>query len=756
MPGHRIEDVRLVQGTGRFVSDLPCPGALHAVFVRSPHAHARILSVDVEAARAMPGVAGIVTAADLATDGLRTFPLGFDFLGPGGRGLPPAGRHALAGDKIRHLGDPVSLVVAATRADALDAAEQVVAAYEELPCVSTIAESLAPGAPAVWPDAPDNVAYLWERSDRAPVDEAFAAAAHVVRHAVPISRVAIAPMEPRSALALVDEAGRLVLHIPHQQPFALRAALAAVFGCQPSDIRVLVPDIGGSFGLRTGLHGEEVALLWATRRLGRPIRWVADRSESFLADDPGRDVQLRTALALDGAGRFLALDLALDVNVGAYLSGRSTALVNNVGGAAGVYRIPHIAAAVRGILTHTVPTGPYRGAGRPEATFAIESTIDVAARQLGLSPVDLRRRNLIGAEEMPYRTALTFTYDSGDFAANMDRAEELADLAAYPGRKAASQARGRLRGIGIVNLIEAAGGPFGRPGADAASLRAEPDGTVTLATGAISSGQGTETVLVRMVAERLGISPERVIYRAGDTDLLPTGRGNGGSAASGTTTSAVALTVDRFVDAARERAGGKLEAAATDIVIESGRLVVAGTDLACSLAELAQEDELSAGDHFAPETVTFPNGCHVCEVEVDPQTGHVEVVSYLAVEDLGRVLDHVLVEGQVHGGVAQGIGQGLMEQVRYEPGSGQLLTGSFVDYAMPRAADMPPFVSDTLATVTAVNPAGAKGVGEAGTVGSLVAVVNAVNDALAGCGAPPVSMPATAARVWAALKQAEG
>ena len=754
MPKGRLEDHRFIRGAGGYLSDLAVPGALHAVFVRAPFAHATIRSIDADAACAAPGVVAVFTAADLAADGIRSFAIGFDMPGPGGRPMPPAGRHALAGRTVRHLGDPVALVVAESAISAADAAELVAVEYDALPAVASILEAVAEGAPAVWPEAPDNIAFLWSAGDRDAVERAFATAAHVIRHEAPVTRVAVNPMEPRAALARVDEAGRMVLHVPHQQPYALRTLLGAVFACPPTDIQILVPDIGGSFGLRTGLHGEDVALLWAARRLGRPVRWVSDRSETFLADDHGRDVQLRAALALDRDGRFLAFDVGFDTNAGAYLSGRSTALINNVGGAAGVYRIPAIAAEVRGVVTHTVPTGPYRGAGRPEATFAIESTIDEAARALGMSPVELRRRNLIGADEMPYRTALTFTYDCGDFAANMDKAAELSDLAGYAARKAESGARGRVRGLGIVNLIEAAGGPYGKPSPDASSLRAEGDGTVTLVTGAISTGQGTETILSRMVSERLGIPIEAVTYKFGDTDLLRIGRGNGGSGASGTTTTAVSRAIERFVERARDLAADKLEAAQADLVVADGKVTVAGTDIACTLADLARDGELSGTDEFAPAGTTFPNGCHVCEVEIDPETGAVAVVAYVAVEDLGRIFDEVLVEGQVHGGVAQGIGQALLEEVRHEAGSGQLVTGSFVDYAMPRAGDMPPLASATLETVTRVNETGAKGVGEAGTVGSLVVVANAVNDALGQLGAPPLAMPATAARVWAAIRQA--
>ena len=753
----RIEDDRFLWGAGTYTSDLFLAGLTHAVFVRASVPHARIVSVDVSVARTKPGVLAVFTASDLAADGIPDIPVGFDLRRPDGGALPPAGRRVLAREVVRHLGEPVAIVIAESGAEAADAAEHVAIAYEELMAVTSAREASGAAAPLVWPEAPGNLGFCWAGGNKPAVQAAFRAAAHVSRQAMHISRVAAHPLEVRSALGRIDEAGRMVLHIGHQQPHALRDALArSIFRVAPRLIRVISPDVGGSFGLKTGVHSEEVAVLWAAQTLGRPVRWVASRSEAFLGDDHSRDVDIVAALALDLDGNFLALDVRFDINVGCYLSGRSIASINNVGGVAGVYRIPAIAAEVYGVLTNTNPTGPYRGAGRPEATFAIERIIDIAAREIGRDPFELRRQNLIGSEEMPFKTALTFTYDCGDFAGNMDRAADLADLQGFPARRAEAAARGRLRGIGIANLIESAGGPFGRPARDSATLRVRPDGAVVLSTGALSTGQGVETVLSNLVARRLGVPVHRIIYQSGDTDSLAFGRGSGGSSASGVTGPTVAAAVDALIERARDLAADRLEAGRADLTFSDGEFAVIGTDLRCTLAWLAQAMEadatdLSASSEFQPLSVTFPNGCHVCEVEIDQETGEVAALRYVAVEDVGRVLDPVLVDGQIHGGVAQGLGQALMETLHYEPASGQLITGSFVDYAMPRASDMPTLVAVTRETLTAINALGAKGVGEAGTVGSLVVAINAVCDAIAPLGVPHIDMPASAARIWAII-----
>jgi carbon-monoxide dehydrogenase large subunit len=592
----------------------------------------------------------------------------------------------------------------------------------------------------------------------------MARAAHVTRLDYGVSRVAASPMEPRASLAFRGEDGRMVLQSSTQNPFQLRDGLAKVFGLQPAELRVLAGDVGGSFGMKAGLFREDALVFWAARRLGCPVRWVSDRAEAFLSDDQARDVRFEAGLALDGDGDFLALEVRYDVNVGAYLSGRSLNPIFNIGGIAGVYRTPVITAEIRGVLTNTVPTSPYRGAGRPDATFVIERLIDLAARETGRDPIALRRRNLIPAEAMPFKTGLIFEYDCGEFAANMDLAAERADLAGFPARREDAARRGKLRGLGVCNPIEVAGGPYGRRVPDHARIEVATDGTVHLSTGGMSVGQGLETVFPALVAGRLGIPAERVIYHQGDTDGLATGRGSGGSSGLCISGSAVALAADATIAAGRERAAEHLEAASVDIDYAAGRYTVAGTDRSVSLAELAAapppngeafEPGLSVPGTFLPPSVTFPNGCHICEVEIDPETGVVAVVSYVAVEDIGRVVNPTLAHGQIHGGIAQGLGQALAERVVYDPESGQLLTGSFMDYAMPRAADMPPITIAMREVPTKINPLGVKGVGEAGTVGALAAIINAICDALAPLGIDHFEMPATPDRVWAAIKKAK-
>lgn len=764
----RDEDERLLTGTGRYAADIMAEGAAHAVFVRSPHSRGRLLGFDLEDARVLPGVVGIYTAEDLARDGIVDLPTGVSLSRGEGAPSPKARRPFLASNEVRHLGEPLALVVAETAAQAAEAAELVMPELDELPAVATLEEATAKDAPAVWPEAPDNVGFLWTYGDRQAVQTAIAGAAHVVRREFRISRVAASPLEPRAALGDVDEDGRLVLKLSHQAPFPLRDQLARdVFRVEPSKLRVIAPDVGGSFGMKLGVHPEEVLVLWAARHLGRPVQWICSRSEAFLADDHARDVRVSATLALDEDLTFKALDALLEVNIGSYLSSRSLATVGNVGGIAGVYRTPLIAAEVKGIMSHSVPTGPYRGAGRPEATFVIERLIDIAARQLGIDPFELRHRNLIPSEAMPYKTGLTFTYDCGDFARNMEKAAEVANLEGYAARRERSLERGMLRGLGISNPIEAAGGPYGAIRKDAAEVTITRDGTVTLKSGVMSTGQGLETAISRLVAEGLGVDRAQVRFVQGDTGLIAEGRGSGGSSALSNGGSATRIAVERVIEKGRQIAGHHLEAAAQDIEYADGRFTVVGTDRSIALAEVAAlaEDSINlpeglslglfASGEFKPEEVTFPNGCHICELEIDRETGRVRIVNYVAVEDIGNVLYPMLAHGQMQGGIVQGIGQALSEAIVYEQASGQLLTGSFNDYAMPIAAEMPSIQIVSQPVPTALNPLGVKGVGEAGTVGALSATINAVCDALAPLGIDHLEMPASPQRIWAAIHAAE-
>ncbi len=765
----RVEDERLLRGQGRYTADIPFENLAYAVVVRAPHAHARLLGIALEEAQAAPGVLGVFTAADLAADGLPDIPASTAMKRADGTPSPSTARPVLARDRVRFLGEGYALVVAESLAAAIDAAELVVGDFDELPVAATLEEATREDAPAVWDEAPDNCAFVWRKGERAALEEAFADARHVVRQEIRISRVHANPMEPRAAVGAVAPDGRLELHISHQTPFPLRDALARdLFKLPPGQLRVVAPDVGGSFGMKLGIHPEEVLVLWAARRLGRPVRWVADRSEAFLADDHGRDVRMQAALALDEALNFVALDVTLELNLGCYVSSRSLASVGNVGGIAGVYRTPLIGAEIRGVLSHSVPTGPYRGAGRPEATYAIERLIDIAARQLAVDPFELRRRNLIPKEAMPFQTALTFAYDCGDFAENMKQAAAAADLAGFPARRAAALAEGKLRGLGIANCIEAAGGPYGNVRKDGARLSIAPDGTITLDSGVMSTGQGLETALPGLVAEGLGIGRDRIRFVQGDTDRLADGRGSGGSSALTTGGTAVTFAVEKVIEKGRAIAAHHFEAAPADVEFAAGRFTVVGTDRTLDLAAVATLaadpaalpegmapglDELA---EFQPSDVTYPNGCHLCEVEIEQETGRVRVVNYVAAEDIGTVLYPTLVHGQIHGGVVQGIGQAVGEAIVYQEGSGQLTTGSFNDYAMPVAAEIPPIRILSQPVPTALNPLGAKGVGEAGTVGALAATMNAVCDALAPLGVRHLDMPASPLRVWQALQEAAG
>jgi carbon-monoxide dehydrogenase large subunit len=637
--------------------------------------------------------------------------------------------------------------------------------YRELPVVIDPLAALRSDAPKVWDELPDNIGFLWNRGDAERTEQKLREAAHVTHLDFTVSRVTANSMEPRGAWAEPGPDGRLLLYPSIQSPYPLRNGIAQnVLKIASEDIHVLVGDVGGSFGMKSGVQQEYALVCWAARKLNRPVRWVEDRNEGFLTDEQAREMHIHAELGLDGDGKFTAFKLRWNVNLGAYVSGRSGWPVGNIGGAAGVYHIPTMYAESCGIMTHTVPTAAYRGAGRPEATYTIERVIDVAARELRIDPYELRRRNLIPPEAMPYKTALTFTYDCGEFEENMKLAASLSDLDGFPARREAAKRQGKLRGIGICNCIEVAGGPFLRPAKDMATLRLAEDGALILKTGSVSVGQGLETAFSQLVADRFGLPLSQVRYEQGDTDDLPYGKGNGGSGALCIGGSAVSLAVDAVIEKARRIAAELLEAAAVDVTFEAGLFRIAGTDRSVDLASVAraaydpahippgEEGGLVESGEFTPTAVTFPNGTHICEVEIDLETGVTELVAYSAVEELGRVLNPLLVAGQIHGGVAQGIGQALGEQIRFDPDSGQMLTASFMDYQMPRAWDFPELRLATREVPTKNNPLGAKGVGEAGTVGALAAVMNAVNDALAPLGVRHFDMPATPDRVWQVVR----
>lgn len=756
----RIEDDRLVTGRGRYVGDIDHPGTLVGVVVRAQVAHARIVTIDTQAARDVPDVVAIYTAADLAADGIEDFPCSVNLPGADGKPAFPARRPVLARDRIRAVGEPVAFVVAETYEAAEAAAELVVVDTEDLGAIVSPKAARAAGAQRIWSEAAGNVAYVWKRGDAEKADRAMAGAARVVHLASNVSRVNALSLEARGALGRVDESGRLVLHASNQSPHALKAGVAGMFKVPPSQVRVVAGDVGGSFGMKSGTYPEDVLVLFAARRLKRPVRWIAERRESFLADDHGRDMGLDARLALDEDGRFLALEVDYTVNVGAYLSGRSLFMTNNIGGIAGVYRIGAIAATITGVYTNTMTNAPYRGAGRPEATYTIERLIDLAAREMGIDAFELRRRNLVAAQAMPYDTGFVFTYDCGEFEGLMVEAARLADRAGFAARAEASRQRGLLRGLGLANPIEVAGGPFSKPAQDMTRIAVDANGRVKVTAGAMSTGQGLETMMVDLVAAELGIGRDRIDYAFGDTDDLPNGRGNGGSSAAPVGAAATLRASEKVIATAKAIAAEMLEAKPDEIDFSEGRFPLRGTNRSVSLAEVAARAKVKTPDglvetaEFRPPTVTFPNGCHVCEVEVDPETGVTRIDRYTVVEDIGNVLNARLAHGQIQGGVAMGVGQALGEVIQYDAESGQLVTGSFMDYQMPRADEMPAVNLTTRPVPTKVNPLGVKGVGEAGTVGSMVAVINAICDALAPLGVTHIEMPATPARVWAAIEAA--
>jgi carbon-monoxide dehydrogenase large subunit len=754
----RIEDNRLVTGQGLYVADIAPERMTHAVVVRAQVASARVTSIDTDAALASPGVLAVYTAKDLAADRLADFPCGVALNRTNGQKAHQARRPVLVRDRIRVVGEPVAFVVAETLEAAEAAAELVIVETEDVATVATVAAARASGAPAVWDEAPDNIAFVWKKGD---AGDAIARASHVARLSSHVSRVSALSLETRGALGRVDEAGRLVLHASNQSPHGLKSALANLLKVPADQIRVVAKDVGGSFGMKSGAYPEDVLVLYAARKLGRPVRWISERRESFLADDHGRDISIDAELGVDTDGRFLALKVDFTVNVGCYLSGRSLFLLNNIGGMAGVYRIPSIEAGITGIFTNTMTNAPYRGAGRPEATYVIERLIDIAARDLRLDPFELRLRNLVPPSAMPYDTGFLFKYDCGEFEGNMLGVAKLADRAGFPARRQESAGRGMLRGLGMANPIEVAAGPFTKPRKDFTKLEVHADGTATLYAGSMSTGQGIETTLTDLVARELGIPRNAISYKAGDTDDLPDGRGNGGSGAMAVGGVATHRAVEKVIATGRALAAEMLEAKPDDIGFADGRFPLKGTNHSVGLADVARYAQgkdpvgLSETAEFMPPAVTFPNGCHMVEVEVDPETGVVKIARYSIVEDIGNVLNPTLAHGQIQGGVAMGVGQALGELITYDPDSGQLVSGSFMDYQMPRADDIPPVHLETRAVPTAVNPLGVKGVGEAGTVGSLVATINAVCDALSPLGIRHIEMPATPARVWAAIQDAK-
>ena len=763
----RVEDWRFLTGNGRYTDDMELPHQAYCHVLRAPVARAEILKLDKNAAEAAPGVLAVLSGEDVAADGLGDLPCLAASLVPLQRPdgapiyVPP--RPLLLKDRVAFAGDYVALVVAESLAEAVSAAELVEVDYDEQPANTSTVDALADETPAVWPECPDNVCFAIEMGDSRAVEAAFAEAHHIARCRIPVSRIAQNPMEPRAALGQYDPAsGRYTLISGCQNPHDLRQLFAeAVFRIRETELRIVSPDMGGAFGMRSNTYPEMALVLWAAKRLGRPVKWTATRSESFLSDDHGRDMILDVALGLDRDGNFLALKLENVADMGAYLSifGPFPAF-GNMGGLAGVYRTPKIAVAVKGVFTNTTPIGPYRGAGRPEAILALERAIDQAAQDLGIDRIALRRRNMIPADAMPFQTALTYKYDSGKFEENMDKALARADAAGFDARRTRAEKSAKLRGLGLANAIEQSAGLFD----EGAEIRFDAGGNASVMMGLHSHGQGHETIFRQLLSDKLDLEFEQVRYVQGDTDIVPYGHGTFGSRSSGLGSGALARAADMIVEQGKRVAGHLLEAAAEDITFADGSFQVAGTDRSLALAAVARA-ALTPGRHpsdmdaglkafasFAHPAPTFPNGCHIAEVEIDRATGVVALVNYTVVCDVGTVMNPMLLEGQVHGGVVQGFGQIRLEEMVWQADSGQLLSGSLMDYCMPRADDLPFIQVETNPVPTPTNPFGIKGAGESGTVGAMPAVLNAIADALASAGAAPVAMPATPEKVWRALQ----
>ena len=753
----RVEDPALVRGAGRFTDDVSLPGQTWLAFVRSDRAHARIAAVNADEARALPGVLALWTGADLVAAGVKPIAFPPSFKRPDGQPASAPPRRPLAHEVVRFVGEPVVAVVAETRAAAKAAAAALWIEYEDLPVVGDLDAALAPGAPLVWPEAPGNVLAEARYGDAAAAEAAFARAACTVRLTLDNQRLAPSPMEPRSVLAYLDE-GRLTLRMSSQMPTGIRGTLAACIpGRTAENTRVLVGDVGGGFGMKTGAYPEDVVLGFAALQLGRPVKWQAERLEDFLAAVQGRGLRADAEMALDAGGHVLALRVRGWANAGGCPGGSSVAIPLVIGPwvSTSIYDIPLVDLRFQAVLTHNAPTGAYRGAGRPESIYIVERLFEAAARKMGLDGAELRRRNMVRPEQMPYRNALGQTYDSGRFEQILDQGLALADWAGFDARAAASKAAGRLRGRGIATFLEWTGG---NALAETVRVDVTADGFIELTSATMAMGQGIATSYVQLAHDVFGVPLEKIRVLQGDTDRA-NGFGSAGSRSLFTGGSAVRVASERTVDEAKKLAADALEAPATDLEYAEGRFTVAGTDLGIGLFELAARQgagRITVSADAQAGGPSWPNGCHVCEVEVDPATGAVEIVAYASVNDIGRIVSPVIVRGQIEGGAVQGIGQALCEQMVYDRETGQLLSASFMDYALPRADGFREFKTAFDESVPCLtNALGAKGVGELGTIGATPAVVNAVVDALARAGrgeaGERLQMPLTGERVWRAL-----
>ena len=762
----RREDAALLTGRGRFIDDIERARQVHAWIVRSPHAHARIVSIETADAAAMPGVVAVLTHGDLEADGVAPLSEPNGVTGRDGETTINVDHPLLARDRAMHVGDPVAMVVARTRRIAQDAAEQVIVDYEELDVVVDGRAAVEAGAPQLWPPAPGNVALDWEGGDTGAADAAFARAAHVTRLDITNNRLVIAPMETRGVIAEYEPRdGRYTVRTPSQGVRHLLAPLARSLGVPESRIRVITDDVGGAFGIKIPPYPEHVLVAWAARRIGRPVKWIAERSESFLSDGQGRDHATEAELALDADGRFLAVRTNTVSNMGAY-STAAAPTIPTVGGTrciTGVYRIPAWHARSRVVFTNTVPIHAFRGAGKPEYNHVIERLVDAAARETGRDPAELRRLNVVPPEAMPWSTGTGIEFDSGEFAANMDDALAIADRSGFEARREEARTRGMLRGFGFALFQEPDGYLDNR-----VTLVFQRSGELTVTLTGQTGGQGHETTFAQVASGRLGVPFEAVQVLQGDSDVVGPGSGSGGSRTATVAGMGVTLAAEAIVERGRRIAAELMEASAEDVTFAAGTFTIAGTDRSVSLREVvaasfepasfpdSNEIGLQATSHYRAKKYNYPCGCHVCEVEIDPWTGMLALVRYTAVNDHGVAINPMLLEGQVHGGIAQGLGQALMERTVYDPDTGQLVSGSFMDYAIPRADDIPAIEFKRNCVPARTNPLGVKGVGESGCTAACPAVMNAIVDALAPLGITHLDMPATPERIWAACNQARG
>lgn len=773
----RREDARFLTGTGQYTDDVTMARQTYAYFLRSPHAHAAIRGIDTKSAKGAPGVVAIYTGADLT--GVNGLPCGWLITGTDSKPMNEPPHPVLAQGKVRHVGDPVAVVIAESLLEAKDAAEMIAVDYDVLPAVVSGVDALKPGAPQIHEQAPGNKCYTWALGDKAAVDAAFATAHHVSKVDIVNNRLVPNAIEPRAAVASYNRAEQsYTLYVASQNPHVERLLMTAfVLGLPETKVRVIAPDVGGGFGSKIYLYAEETALVWASKHVNRPIRWAADRSEAFISDAHGRDHVTRAEMAVDKNGKFLAMRVITNANLGAYLSTFASCIPTILYATllAGQYTTPAIYAEVTAAFTNTVPVDAYRGAGRPEATYVVERVVHQVGVDLGIAQDEIRRRNFI--RTFPYATPVALTYDTGNYDQTLDEAMKMADVAGFASRKAEAAGRGKLRGLGYSSYIEACGlAPSNIAGAlgaraglyEAGEVRVNPTGGVTVFTGSHSHGQGHETTFAQVVAAKLGIDMANVEIVHGDTGRIPFGMGTYGSRSLAVGGTAIVKALEKVIAKGKKIAAHLLEAAETDIEFKDGKFTVAGTDRSKAFGEVALAayvphiyplDKLEPGLNetafYDPTNFTYPAGTHICEVEIDPDTGVTRVVSFVACDDFGNIINPMIVEGQVHGGVAQGIGQALLENCVYDRKTGQLLSGSFMDYAMPRADDLPTIKVGTKVTPCTHNPLGAKGCGEAGAIGAPAAMMNAVHDALQGVGVKDIQMPASPHRVWQAIQSAK-